>query len=170
MTDRGGNVATTHADRSRCIGSGGKPTTAADQKIASSRRGWPLIPQGYKSMLRSGIALRVTSNEPADGFSTISISRSAARRAHLRTGRSASVVVGRGTVSGIKDGTVKLHLRLSRAMAKKLGRLGHLKLTVRLSLTGATGEHYAPSTPPAATEGADAARALRRPAGARRLP
>jgi hypothetical protein len=33
------------------------------------------------------------------------------------------VVIGRGTVAGIKDGTVDLHLRLSRATSKKLGAL-----------------------------------------------
>ncbi len=136
VTDRGGNVASS-TQQVTVSGSGGT-TPPPDTKTKLQAR-VALIPQSYKSMLRSGIALRVTSNEPADGFSTISISRSAAKRAHLRTGRAASVVVGRGTVSGIKDGTVKLRLRLSPAMAKKLGRLGHLKLTVKLALTGSSG-------------------------------
>ena len=92
-------------------------------------------------MLRSGIAMRVTSNEPAAGLTKIWISKRDAKRAHIRTGRSATVVIGRGTVSGIKNGTVKMHLRLSRDTAKKLGRLRHLKLTVRLALTGASGDH-----------------------------
>jgi hypothetical protein len=43
-------------------------------------------------------------------------------------------VVGRGSVSGIKDGTVSLRLRLVKATAKKLGHLRHMKLTVRMTL------------------------------------
>ncbi len=138
LTDRGGNVAAA-TQQVTVTGSGGNSPPPPNTKTKLKAR-VALIPQSYKSMLRSGIALQVTSNEPADGFSTILISRSAAKHAHLRTGRSASVVVGRGTVSGIKNGTVRLHLRLSRAMTNKLGRLRHLKLTVRLSLTGSTGD------------------------------
>ena len=52
-------------------------------------------------------------------------------------------MIGRGTVSGIKAGTVSLRLRLSRATATKLRRLGHVKVTVRLALVAATGEHFA---------------------------
>ena len=84
--------------------------------------------------------MRVTSNEPAAGLTKIWISKRDAKRAHIRTGRSANVVIGQGTISGIKNGTIKLHLRLSRDMTKKLGRLRHLKLTVRLALRGPTGD------------------------------
>ncbi len=136
VTDRGGNIAT--ITQQVTVTSGGiSPPPPNHQAKLKARLA--LIPQSYTSMLRSGIALRVTSNEPADGFSTILISRSAAKRAHLRTGRSANVVVARGTVSGIKNGTVKLHLRLASSVTKKLARLGHLKLTIKLSLIGASG-------------------------------
>jgi hypothetical protein len=83
----------------------------------------------------------VSSNEAADGFVSLSITRGAARRAGIRTGRSTTVTVGRGTVSGIAAGTVNLHIRLSRGMAKKLGHLRHVTLTVRLTLAAADGAH-----------------------------
>jgi hypothetical protein len=101
------------------------------------------MPQGLKSLLRHGVSLRLTSNQAADGFVTLSIPRSAARRAHIKTGRGAMVVVGRGTISGIGNGTVSLHVRLSRTMAKKLGHLRHVAVTVRLTLAGAGGAHVA---------------------------
>lgn len=47
------------------------------------------------------------------------------------------MVIARGTVSGIKNGTVTLQLRLSRAMAAKLRRLGHGTVTVHLVLIAA---------------------------------
>jgi hypothetical protein len=102
-----------------------------------------LLPQGFRSVLRLGVAVRVSSNQAANGITRVSITRAAARRAHIKAGRGPSVVIGVGTVSGIKDGTVTLHLRLSRAMSTKLKRLRHLALTVRLSLVAAGGHHLA---------------------------
>jgi hypothetical protein len=102
-----------------------------------------LMPQGLLKMLRFGLSVRVSSNERADGIATLSISRKSARQAHIRTGRGLMVVVGRGTVSGIKNGTVNLHLRLTRAVAAKLGRLRHVTLTLRLALVTAGGVHLA---------------------------
>ena len=101
------------------------------------------MPQGLRAMLRVGVAIRVSSNEPADGIATLSISRSAAKRAQIRLGRGATVVIARGTVSGIRHGTVNLHLRLSRVIVAKLKRLGHVTLTVRLALVDARGDHLA---------------------------
>ena len=49
--------------------------------------------------------MQVSSNESAAGIATLSISRNAAKRAHIRMGRGASVVIGRGTISGINAGT-----------------------------------------------------------------
>jgi hypothetical protein len=84
--------------------------------------------------------MRVNSNARADGIVSVLISRSAARRAHIAAGRGSTVTIGRGTVSGvIKNGTVKLQLRLSRSVAAKLARLGHVTLTIRLALVGTGG-------------------------------
>jgi hypothetical protein len=138
VTDRGGNVAT-YAQQVTVNGSGGTPPPPPHHTSKFQAR-LALIPQGFRTLLRSGIALKVTSNEVAAGLTQITISRKDAKRAHLRTGRSSTVTIGRGTISGIKNGTIKLHLRLSRDMTKKLGRLKHLKLTVRLTLRGKTGD------------------------------
>jgi hypothetical protein len=143
VTDRGGNVASL-SQTIDVLGPTGKPvsppTTHANPAWHARLQ---LIPQGRRAMLRLGVALWVSSNLPGDGLATVSISRSAARHAHISAGRGAAVVIGHGTVSGIKDGTVSMHLRLSRDMAAKLRRLGHLTLTVRLVLTAAGGDHLA---------------------------
>ncbi|HWC85689.1 MAG TPA: PKD domain-containing protein [Solirubrobacteraceae bacterium] len=146
VTDRGGNHATLSQTISVLGPSGqpvvppiGPPTPGSTALQAHLQ----LMPQGLKSLLRHGVSLRLTSNQAADGFVTLSIPRSAARRAHIKTGRGAMVVVGRGTISGIGNGTVSLHVRLSRTMAKKLGHLRHVAVTVRLTLAGAGGAHVA---------------------------
>jgi hypothetical protein len=102
-----------------------------------------ILPQSLKAMLRGGMTLRLSSNENASGIATLSIPRSAAKKAHIASGRAASVVIGRGTMSQIKSGTMKLHLGLSRATAAKLKRLGHVTMTVRLALVGSDGSHVA---------------------------
>jgi hypothetical protein len=147
VKDRGAHVATI-SQTITVLGAGGQPppppppppnhhpTTRMQVRIQ-------LLPQGLHAILRDGIALRVSSNEPADGVSRLTISKSAAKSAHLRTGRASSVVVGRGTIAGIKDGVVRLHLHLSRTVAAKLGHLRHLKLTVHLALMAASGDHTA---------------------------
>ncbi len=142
VTDRGG-YGQSVSQQVTVLGSGGQvpPPPVGPHSKSKLKARLALIPQGFRTVLRSGIAMRVTSNEPAAGLTRIWISKRDAKRAHIRTGRSATVVIGRGTVSGIKNGTVKMHLRLSRDTTKKLGRLRHLKLTVRLSLTGASGDH-----------------------------
>ena len=150
VTDRGGN-ATSFSQLVQILGSTGLPvpavpiptaTTTSTSIPALSVR-LQLLPQGLRSVLRSGIKLRVSSNEPANGFATIAISRRAARRAHIKTGKRPFVLVGTGTVSSVKDGTVTLNLRMSRAMAKKLASLKHVTLTVRLALVDSAGKHVA---------------------------
>jgi hypothetical protein len=91
-------------------------------------------------MLRTGIVTRLTTSERATGFVTLSISRRAAHHAGIRSGHSSSVVIGRGTLSQVKKGTVKLHLRLSHAVATKLKHLSHIALTVRLALVSPSGD------------------------------
>lgn len=102
-----------------------------------------LMPQGLGAVLRSGLAVKVTSNVAADGIAMLSIPRSAAVRAHLKAGRGPSVVIGQGTVSGITKGTTRLRLHLSRAVARKLQGLRHVVVTVRLALVAAGGRHFA---------------------------
>ena len=95
-----------------------------------------LLPRSLRSVLRSGVALRVTSNLRADGYATLSIPKSLARQAHLRTGRSSTVLIGRGTVRGIISGTRVMHIRLPAAAVRRLAHLRHLTLTLRLTLIG----------------------------------
>jgi PKD domain len=99
-----------------------------------------MLPQSLKSVLRKGIAVRVTSNRAANGIATVWITRATARRAHIKTGKAGVVRIGLGTVSSVKSGTVTLRLHLSHAVAKKLHRLRHVSLTVRLALVAA-GNH-----------------------------
>jgi hypothetical protein len=100
-----------------------------------------LVPQSISAALRQGVKAQVTSNQPANGIVSIAISRTAAKQAGLNTGRGASVVIGQGTVSQIKNGTVTLSMKLSRAIVNKLARLQHLALTLRLTLVAASGQH-----------------------------
>jgi chitodextrinase len=150
VTDRGGNVATA-TQQIVVLGPSGQivvppviapPTTQVSKgpgtKPALSVR-VALMPQGLKGVLRSGVALTVTSNQSANGILTVSIPRSAAKRAHIRAGRSSSVVIGRGTVSKIHSGANHLHIHLSKSTTSKLKRLGHVTLTFRLALVASGG-------------------------------
>ena len=102
-----------------------------------------LMPQSLTSALRNGVAMAVTTSETADGIATVSISRAAANRAHIKHGAGSTVVIGRGTVAGLKAGTIQLRLHLPSAIATHLVHLHHLTLTVRLALVGAGGAHVA---------------------------
>jgi hypothetical protein len=144
VTDRGGNQASL-VQQIAVLGASGtpvppppakKPTTGLTVHIQ-------LLPQSMRSMLRSGVDMFVRSNEPAAGLVSLSISKNAAKQAHIRTGRSASIVVGRGTVSSVKAGTVRMHIRLSRSLASKLARLRHVTIAVRLALVGVGGDRLA---------------------------
>jgi hypothetical protein len=139
VTDRGGNVRSL-SQTIVVLGPTGSPPPVHHPHPGLHVH-VQLLPQGLRAMLHAGVSTRVTSNERAAGFVTLSISRRAARRAHIKTGRGSSVVIGRGTVSGIAAGTVHLHLRLSRTVATKLRRLGHVALTIRLALVAAGGDH-----------------------------
>jgi hypothetical protein len=145
VTDRGANSASL-GQTITVLGANGRPVTPPNNgphtNTALQAR-LLLMPQNLRTLLRTGLHLRVLSNEPADGFVTLSISRHAAKLAHIKTGHGATVIVGRGTVSGVTTGTVNLHVKFSRAMAKRLGRLRHVNLTVRLVLTAAGGAHVA---------------------------
>jgi len=147
VTDRGGYTATA----SHQVVVLGPPATTppASQPTAqpgkSSSTKPPLsvrvalMPQALKGVLRSGLALNVTSNQSANGILTLSIPRSAAKRAHISVGHSPAVVIGRGTVSGVHSGANHLHIHLSQTTAAKLKKLGHVTLTIRLSLVAQGG-------------------------------
>jgi hypothetical protein len=141
-TDRGGN-AQSLAQTIVVLGPTGSPPGGGATGPGGFSVRLQLTPQGFRGVLRGGIIVRVKSNEAANGIASISISRKAARRAHMRVGRGPAVVIARGTVSGIRNGTVTLRLRLSRSVAAKLRRLGHVTLTVRLALVDAHGDHLA---------------------------
>jgi len=145
VTDRGGDTATLSQsivvlDKNGQIvapggsGSGGAGTGALKTPLRVRMR---LMPQALKTMLRSGIAIVVTSNQDANAIVTLSIPRGAARRAHIASGRGPAVMIGRGTASKITSGTGTLHLRLAASTVKKLRRLRHVTVTVRLALVAA---------------------------------
>ncbi len=145
VTDRGGNTA--HITQTvQVLGSNGQavppPTSTGGGSGSGSGSGsstalkvrLQLLPQSLKTVLRTGISVRVTSNAPANGIATVSITRASAKKAHIQVGQSPTVRIGLGTVSSVKNGTVTLHLYFSKAMAKKLSRLHHVAMTVRLQL------------------------------------
>jgi PKD repeat protein len=142
VTDRGGNVRSL-SQTIVVLGPDGKPVSPPVALTPGLQARLQLMPQGLRAMLHSGLAIQVRSNKAANGIVTLSVPREAARRAHIRTGRGTAVVIGRGSFSGIKAGTVTLHLRLSRTTAAKLRRLGHVTVTIRLALVAASGEHVA---------------------------
>lgn len=141
VTDRGGNIRNLSQTIS-VLGPTGQPVSPSKSNAGLHAR-IQLMPQSLRTVLRKGIAFQVNTNESAAGVATLSISRNAARRAHIRTGRGTTVVIGRGTISGITVGTSNLRLRLSRVMAAELSRAGHTALTIRLALVAAGGDHLA---------------------------
>jgi hypothetical protein len=140
VTDRGGNTSRI-SQPIVVLGPDGLPVPPAPPAAAVLHARLQLLPQGLRTMLRVGLAARVSSNEVADGIATMSISARDADRARIRHGRGANVVIARGTVSQIRTGTVALNLHLSPATAAKLRRLRHVTLTVRISLVAADHNH-----------------------------
>jgi hypothetical protein len=100
-----------------------------------------LLPQSLRSVLSNGLDVRVSSNEAADGVTTICIRNAAARRARIGLGDDPQglVVVGRGTVAAIKRGRSTLHIRIASSTAAKLAHLGQLTLTLRMTLFARNG-------------------------------
>ncbi|MHB8658514.1 MAG: PKD domain-containing protein [Solirubrobacteraceae bacterium] len=142
VTDRGDNQA--NVTQTLVVLGAGSQTPAPPGALTTPgfRARLQLLPQGLGMMLRNGLRFRVSSNEPADGIATLSMSRGAARRAHIRGGDGApSVVIGRGTISGVRAGTLSLTMRVSRGLAARLVRLRHVTLTVRLLLLSAGRAH-----------------------------
>jgi hypothetical protein len=151
VTDRGGNKAT-YSQNVTVLTSTGQPVSnpgntgggsSSGGGVAPFRVHLQLLPQGLRSVLRNGLRLRVSANQTANGLITVSITRRAAKLAHISVGHAANVVIGRGTVSQVRNGTVILNLHLSPRMAAKLRKLRHLAVTVRLALVPAVGQRLA---------------------------
>jgi PKD domain len=150
VTDRGGNVQTLVQTIS-VLGPNGLPVPPTPAPTTANNEGssgalhvhLQLRPQSLRNVLSSGILVQVNSSEPANGIATVSIARATAKRAHIRTGRGPSVVIGRGTVASIKDGTMTLRFKLSRGTAAKLKHLRHVTFTIRLALTAGGQNHLA---------------------------
>jgi hypothetical protein len=144
--DRGGNQST-FSQNVTVLTAGGKPAPPPSTGKGGGSTGpikplavhLQLMPQSLRSALTWGLRLRVKSNQKANGLVTVLISRQAAKRAHIPVGQAANVVVGRGTVSQIANGTITLRLGLSHKMTKRLHSLRHVTVTVRLSLVPAVG-------------------------------
>jgi hypothetical protein len=145
VTDRGGNVRTLSQAIEVLTADGQPPsshTGGGHHHSTQFKVHLQLLPQSLKDVLNRGLQVRVSSNEQADGFATLLIPQSAAKRAHIHGNRTSSgVVVGRGTVSGIKDGTVTMRVRVSSSTAKRLAPLKYLGLTLRMALVGKGGKH-----------------------------
>src|SRR5205807_3340051 len=74
-----------------------------------------LLPQALRSVLKSGVAVRVSSNLAADGFTSLSIPSKYARQAKLRGIHGSTMTIGRGTLSGVVKGTKVVHVRIPAA-------------------------------------------------------
>jgi hypothetical protein len=151
VTDRGGNVQK-GTQTITVLGADGLPVPPSNPPTTNPTNTgssgplqvrMQLLPQALRSVIRSGIKVQVTSTGPANGIAQVYISRAMAKKAHIKVGSSRAVVIGRGTLSQIKDGTIVLHLHLSAATAKKLKHLKHATLNVRLALVGVGGSHLA---------------------------
>jgi PKD domain len=150
VTDRGGNQESL-SQTIVVLGANGQPvpagTNGGQEGGAGNGAAGPLqvriqlMPQSLSQVLGSGIEVRVTANERADGFAYVSVPRALAKRMHLKAGRRLEVLIGAGTVSNVGKGTVLLHLHLSRAMVKRLKRLNRVTFKVSLQLIGAAGDH-----------------------------
>jgi hypothetical protein len=139
VIDRGGNVK--HLTQTvEVLGADGQPPNSGGGGTGGGtttlKVRLQLLPQSLKEVLQNGLAVRVTANESANGFATLSIFRSAAHRARLASAGNPNslVVIGRGTVSGVKKGTVTLRMRISSATASKLAHAGGLTFTLHLTL------------------------------------
>ena len=86
VTDRGGNTTNLIQQISVLGGSSTSPPPTKGKTIGL-RVHLQLLPQGMRSMLHTGVYMLVSSNEPAAGLASLVISRKAAQRAHIKTGR-----------------------------------------------------------------------------------
>ena len=102
VTDRGGYTATL-SQTIQVLLPNGQPYTPPPPAPPQPQVRMQLLPQSLGQVLHQGISAILSSNTPRDGFASVSISRAAAKRAKIKTGRASTVVVGRGTVSGRQE-------------------------------------------------------------------
>ncbi len=146
VVDRGGNVRSL-TQTVEVLQSDGQPPssgggTGGHHGSSKFKVSLQLMPQSLKEVLDSGLQVAVRSNQDADGFATLTIPQSEAKKAGIHGDRTSfGVVVGRGTVSGIKNGTAILRVRISSSTASRLAHLSYLSLTLRLALVGTSGAH-----------------------------
>lgn len=153
VTDRGGNAQSlTQAIKvsgppppaPSTGGSGGGSSTPPPPPAAPSLGArFQLLPQSLRAVINQGVGVTLSAREAADGVAYISIPAAAARRAHLKGVHGATMMVGRGALSGITATSVTRHLHLPLALRAKLRKLRKLTLTVRLVLVGADGAREA---------------------------
>ncbi len=138
VTDRGGNTVSL-AQTITVLGPGGSsPGGPLGLQVRLQ-----LMPQALRSVLKSGLRVRLSSNQNVSGIATVSITRGTARHAHIKAGHGPSVVIGRGTISSVKAGVAQLRLHLSHRIDKKLHRLHRVTFSIRLALVGSAGGHVA---------------------------
>jgi PKD domain len=154
VTDRGGDTNTL-TQTIQVLGSGGQPVFPPSGGSTGGGGGsgsgsapsfnvhLQLLPQSLKAVLRNGISVRVSSNLAASGIATVSITRASAKKAHIQVGHSKTVRIGLGTVSSIQNGTVTLHLHLSKSMSAKLSHLHVVAMTIRLALVASGDQRFA---------------------------
>lgn len=118
----------------------GTTGTTAPQSTPSLAVKAQLLPQARRGVLARGLAIQLASNQAANGFATVSVPRALAKHLGITTGRRTSVVIASGTVSQVKAATMKLHLRLAATLVRRLNRLQHLTLTVRMTLVDSAGK------------------------------
>lgn len=99
-----------------------------------------LTRSSLRTLLRSGLVLRLTADRRLDAFIDLLVSPTTARRAHIHLVRGGKFgLLGAGTIVRIPAGNSRFRVRLSRTVIKRLARLRHLNLTVRVTAIGAGG-------------------------------
>lgn len=141
-----GSNASPAAGTSGTSGATGVPSASLGSSVAGGPRAFPagavvvrLLPSTFRNLMRSGVIASVSTDRNLSAFVDLLIPRTTARRAHIKTGRAKVVVVGTGTIAAIKPGQSKFRVRLSKHVAGRLAKLGHLTLSVRLTVIDAAG-------------------------------
>src|SRR5205823_5047526 len=83
----GDNVLPVPAPTNTTPGAGGGSGSSSHTALSVHLQ---LLPQSLKSVLHNGIAVRVRSNNPANGIATVWVTRASAKKAHIKVGKSAA--------------------------------------------------------------------------------
>lgn len=93
-----------------------------------------LRPSSLRKLVRSGLLVDISTDRKLSAFVDLLIPRGTARRAHIRAGKAKFVLVGTGVIATIPRGQSKFRVRLNRRIARRLAKLGHVRITLRLSV------------------------------------